>query len=397
MRFGYFLNQNNLGNAKPFHQVVDEGRQIARYCDRNGWHSIWTTEHHYGHEGLEVCANPALMGVDLAAHTEQIRIGQAANIITFRHPVQLAEDLAMLDHMSGGRLEVGIGRGVYPRETMNMNPTADVRTPEVNRRLFAETLEVMRRAWTDEFFSFDGEFFTFPYPGITFNHDMSPPLPANTDPETGHITALSVIPKPLQDPHPPLWQVVDTPPSIEFAARNGLQAMFWIPPTDSLLPRFETYRDFASEARGEEVPMGEGVAVLRDLFVTETMAEAERLGGDGIVRYMRWVCEFRGLGNHRYPGEELPETEGKLDLLTYDWLHPRNMLFGTPEYVAEKIHEMKKKLNLQTLLVWSSFPGVPHEAAMDSITMFTEQVMPLFTEAPGSGDAAPAGADIGTG
>ncbi|MDG2908874.1 MAG: LLM class flavin-dependent oxidoreductase [Acidimicrobiales bacterium] len=388
MRFGYFLNQNNLGLAKPFHQVVEEGRQIARYCDRNGWHSIWTTEHHYGHEGLEVCANPALMCADLAAHTERIRIGQAANIITFRHPVQLAEDLAILDHMSGGRLEVGIGRGVYPRETMNMNPTADVRTPEVNRRLFAETLEVMRRAWTDEFFSFDGEFFTFPYPGITFNHAMSPPLPENTDPETGHITALSVVPKPLQDPHPPLWQVVDTPPSIEFSARNGLQAMFWIPPTDSLLPRFEAYRDFASEARGEEVPLGGGVAVLRDLFVTETMAEAERLAGDGIVRYMQWVCEYRGLGNHRFPGEDLPETEGRLDLLSYDWLHPRNMLFGTPEYVAEKIHEMKEKLNLQTLLVWSSFPGVVHDAAMDSITMFTEQVMPLFTEVPGPGDHA---------
>ena len=112
MRFGYFLNQNNLGLVKPYGQVLSEGRQIARYCDRNGWDSIWTTEHHFGHEGLEVCPNPTLMGVDLAAHTERIRIGQAANIITFRHPIQVAEDLAMLDHMSAGRLEVGVGRGV---------------------------------------------------------------------------------------------------------------------------------------------------------------------------------------------------------------------------------------------------------------------------------------------
>tara|TARA_B100001123_G_scaffold334505_1_gene377753 strand:- start:2007 stop:3179 length:1173 start_codon:yes stop_codon:yes gene_type:complete len=380
VKFGYFLNQNDLGLAKPFHQVVEEGRQIARHCDRTGWDTIWTTEHHYGHEGLEVCPNPVLMCADLAAHTERIRVGQAANIITFRHPVQLAEDLAVLDHLSGGRLEVGVGRGVYPRETMNMNPVADVRTPEVNRRLFAETLEVMRRAWTDEFFSFEGEFFTFPYPGISFHHAMSPPRAENTDPETGEITALAVVPKPLQSPHPPLWQVVDTPPSIDFSARNGLNAMFWIPPTDSLVPRFEAYRDAASEARGEEVAMGEGIAVVRDLFVTETMAEAERLGGDGMVRYMQWVCEFRGLGNHRFPGEELPETAGKLDLLSYEWLHPRNMLFGTPEYVAEKIHEMRQKLNLQHLILWSSFPGVEHEAAMASVELFTEQVMPLFVE-----------------
>ncbi len=380
MDFGYFLNQNNLGLAKPFDRVIAEGRDIAQYCDRTGWHSIWNTEHHFGHEGLEVCPNPVMMGTDLAARTERIRIGQAANIVTFRHPIQLAEDLAMLDHMSAGRLEVGVGRGVYPRETVNMNPMADVRNPEVNRALFAETLEVMKRCWTEEFFSFEGEFFQFPVPGVSFSHAMSPPRPENTDPDTGHITALAVIPKPFQRPHPPLWQVVDTPPSIDFAARNDLQAMFWIPPTDSLIPRFEAYRDAASEARGLELGFGEGIAVLRDLFVTETMAEAERLAGDGIVRYMEWVCEFRGIGNHRYPGEELPETGGKLDLLSYEWLHPRNMLFGTADYVIEKIQEMREKLNLRTLLLWSNFPGVPHEAVMDSITLFTEQVMPYFTD-----------------
>ncbi|MDH3296056.1 MAG: LLM class flavin-dependent oxidoreductase, partial [Acidimicrobiia bacterium] len=117
MHFGYFLNHNNLGGSKPFHQVVAEGREIARYCDGHGWDSIWTTEHHFGHEGLEVCPNPILMSCDLAAHTERIRIGQAANIITFHHPIRLAEDLAMLDHLSGGRLEVGVGRGIYPRES----------------------------------------------------------------------------------------------------------------------------------------------------------------------------------------------------------------------------------------------------------------------------------------
>jgi alkanesulfonate monooxygenase SsuD/methylene tetrahydromethanopterin reductase-like flavin-dependent oxidoreductase (luciferase family) len=149
-----------------------------------------------------------------------------------------------------------------------------------------------------------------------------------------------------------------------------------------MVSRFEMYRDAASEARGEEVPYGAGVGLLRDMFVTETMAEAERLAGDGILRYMEWVCHFRGLGNHVYPGEDLPATEGRLDLLSYEWLHPRNMLFGTAEYVAEKIHEMEENLDLRTLLLWSSFPGVPHEAVMDSITMFTEQVMPLFASQP---------------
>ena len=64
---------------------------------------------------------------------------------------------------------------------------------------------------------------------------------------------------------------------------------------------------------------------------------------------MKWVCHWRGLGNHMDPGEELPETKGKLDLLNYEFLHKRNMLFGTPEYVIDKIHELKSELNLQNL------------------------------------------------
>ena len=89
----------------------------------------------------------------------------------------------------------------------------------------------------------------------------------------------------------------------------------------------------------------------------------------------------------RRPGEELPETPGKLDLLRYDFLHPRNLLFGTPDYVAGKIEELQAELNLQHLQVWSNFPGVPHDAVMRSVKLFTEEVMPRFT-ATESGEQA---------
>ena len=80
------------------------------------------------------------------------------------------------------------------------------------------------------------------------------------------------------------------------------------------------------------------------------------------------------------PGEELPETKGKLDLLNYEFLHQRNMLFGTPEYVIDKIHELKSELNLQNLQVWSNFPGVKHKYCIKSIKLFTEKVMPHFKD-----------------
>ena len=74
------------------------------------------------------------------------------------------------------------------------------------------------------------------------------------------------------------------------------------------------------------------------MFVADTMEEAKEKAGKHMVDYMRWVCHWRGLGNHMDPGEELPETKGKLDLLNYDFLHKRNMLFGSPVYVIDKIH-----------------------------------------------------------
>ena len=81
------------------------------------------------------------------------------------------------------------------------------------------------------------------------------------------------------------------------------------------------------------------------------------------------------------PGEELPKTPGKLDALAYDWLHPRNLLFGTPDYVVEKIRELQETLNLQYLLVWSSFPGVSHDKVMRSLRLFNEAVLPRIRPA----------------
>jgi alkanesulfonate monooxygenase SsuD/methylene tetrahydromethanopterin reductase-like flavin-dependent oxidoreductase (luciferase family) len=79
------------------------------------------------------------------------------------------------------------------------------------------------------------------------------------------------------------------------------------------------------------------------------------------------------------PGEELPESSGKLDLLDYDFLHGRNLLFGTPAYVAEKIEELESELNLHNLQVWSNFPGMPHDTVMQSIKLFSKEVLPRFS------------------
>ena len=375
MKIGYFCNITNW-KKKPYKQILDAARDIAVYCDKKNWDSIWFTEHHFNHEGMEACPNPLMMCTDIAARTKQIRLGQACNVITFWNPIRLAEDIAALDHLSNGRVEVGIGRGVYGREAIHMNVEADLKDQAKNKRLFQETLAIMKKAWTEEFFDHKGEFYTYPSPNFVWQHDMSPPNADFVDLETNKIKKISVIPQPHQRPHPPIWQVVDSTGSIEWAAKNGINCIMWIPTVKTLKKRFEIYKNAKSESEKRDVPMGEGIRLVRDMFVAETMEEAKRLAGKHMVDYMRWVCHWRGLGNHADPGEELPETKNKLDLLNYDFLHKRNMLFGTPDYIIEKIKELQSELNLKNLLVWSNFPGVKHEDAMKSIKLFNEEVIP---------------------
>src|SRR6056300_902295 len=235
MKFGYFCNTTNW-NHKPYSQLLDETKEITTYCDQNNWDSIWYTEHHFNHEGMESCTNPLMMGVDAAARTKQIRIGQACNVITFHNPIRLAEDIALLDQLSNGRVEVGIGRGIYGREAINMN-----------------------KEWTEKFFSHKGEFYTYPSPNFVWQHDMSPPSEEFLDTETNEIKKISVVPKPKQNPHPPIWQVVDGARSIEWAAQNGLNTIMWIPTVKALKKRFEIYQEAKSKAENRDVALGEGV------------------------------------------------------------------------------------------------------------------------------------------
>jgi alkanesulfonate monooxygenase SsuD/methylene tetrahydromethanopterin reductase-like flavin-dependent oxidoreductase (luciferase family) len=377
MKFGYFCNTTNWKH-KPFNQLLEEAREISVFCDENNWDSIWFTEHHFNHEGMESCTNPLMMGTDVAARTKKIKNGQACNVITFHNPIRLAEDIAFLDQLSEGRVEVGIGRGVYGREAINMNKEADLKDQAKNFRLFEETLSIMKKAWTEKFFNHKGEFYTYPAPNFKWQHDMSPPSEEFLDIDTNEVKKISIVPKPFQKPHPAIWQVVDSPSSIEWAAANGINTIMWIPTVKALKKRFLLYKEAKSKAENREVPLGEGICLVRDMFIADTMEEAEKLAGEHIVNYMRWVCHWRGLGNHMDPGEILPETDHKLDLLNYDFLHKRNLLFGTPEYVVNKINELKSELNLQNLQVWSNFPGIKHEDWMRSSKLFTEKVMPHF-------------------
>ena len=142
MKFAAFTTvAASAGEATNAADLLDNLRQQTILAEELGFEAMWLGEHHFGPYGVGDVPNPILLGADLAARTSRIRIGQMANIAPWWHPIRLAEDLATLDNMTRGRIEVGFGRGIWPYEGPQFHPNADPRKDQENRELFRETVE----------------------------------------------------------------------------------------------------------------------------------------------------------------------------------------------------------------------------------------------------------------
>ena len=173
------------------------------------------------------------------------------------------------------------------------------RMPE-NRELFRETVEIVRKAWTEERFAHQGPNYTFPAPDTRFAHPRYPPDPTWQDGD--RVLKLRVTPKPYQRPHPPLWMTVSTDRSVSFAAELGLRPCYWQPPPRRVRQRMELYAAIRSRLEGRPVSPSEGQAVLRNLYVAPTMEAARARGGGAHpvrLRLQRSLPRARGLHEPR--------------------------------------------------------------------------------------------------
>ncbi|MFQ5872335.1 MAG: LLM class flavin-dependent oxidoreductase [Dehalococcoidia bacterium] len=372
MRFGIFTTvHDSAGEATTAAQLLDNLREQVVLAEELGFDAVWLGEHHFGPYEPGDIPNPILLGADLAACTSQIRIGQMANIAVWWHPIRLAEDLAILDNLTKGRVEVGFGRGIWPYEGPQFHPNADP-SKEENRELFRETLEVVKKAWTQEYFSHQGANYTFPAPGTVFSH---PQYPSNPEWQDGdRVLKLRVTPKPYQKPHPPVWMTVSTDRSVGTAAELGLKACYWQPPPLRVKKRMQLYAEIRSEREGRSFKMGEDQAVMRHTYVASSMEEARRDAETGVMSAFIFNDPFRGREVFTNPGEELqPGT--KLD---WDFLEPRTLLVGPPDHVAEKVHELQEVCNLNYLILAYAHGGVPQKKTLRNLELFATKVMPLF-------------------
>ena len=376
MRFAAFTTvAASAGGATNAAEMLDNLRRQTVLAEELGFEVMWLGEHHFGPYGIGDLPNPILLGADLAARTSRIRIGQMANIAPWWHPIRLAEDLAILDNMTEGRIEVGFGRGIWPYEGPQFHANADPRKDAENRELFRETIEVVRKIWSDEYFSHQGENYGFPADNTVFPHPSYPPDPAWQDGE--RVTRLRVTPRPYQKPHPPLWMTVSTDRSVATAAELGLKACYWQPPPLRIRQRMELYAETRSKLEGRPFSLGEDQAVMRSTYVASSMEEARREAEAGIMSSFIFNDPFRGRQVFTNPGEELND-DVRLD---WDFLEPRTLLVGSPDHVAEKIQELREVCSLDCLLVEFAHRGIPQRKILRNLENFATRVMPRFTGA----------------
>jgi alkanesulfonate monooxygenase SsuD/methylene tetrahydromethanopterin reductase-like flavin-dependent oxidoreductase (luciferase family) len=374
MKIGFIYNPSRNRFAGDYQKHVEDARSTARFLEDSGFDSIWFGEHHFGFYGFATMPNPIMMGADIAARTSKIRIGLASATITFWHPLRLAEDLALLDQFSNGRLEIGVGRGNHAIEGYNLNPMADPRQPEENFAVFKETLDILRLALSQKSFSYQGEKYQFPRPGFTW--DKRPVKdPAFVDQESGEVISLPLMP-PMVQAAPPFWQMVSSENSIEFAAENDLGIISWRPPVARLKSMFKKHNDAANKA-GHNLNWGKGTGILRDTFTASSFQEAERVAGPVIMNHLNWA-NWRGPDVYLNPEEKLPQEEWEAlkKELTYDFVHPRSLLFGPPEYIVDKLQEMKEELNIELVIINGNFDGIDDDVNERSLRMFAEKVIP---------------------
>lgn len=290
--------------------------------------------------------------------TRRIRLGTGVVVLPFHNPIRVAEEYALLDLMSDGRLEFGVGRGYQPTE-MRGYGVDQTRT----RDIFRESLEIIVQAWTQERVNFKGEFFT--------------------------IEDQPVRSNPLQKPHPPTWVAALSPETFGIIGKLGANLLYsptFTPDSQPLVERLAAYRQALLE--GGHDPATKEIAALRMIYVAETNAQARRDFAEPVVWYYHTIASYVAPP----PGQPLLptyETYGRtrdlaasLTVETFDSLVEGGaVIAGDPNYCIERTEAMEKTWGFTTLLCWTRLGGMAHQKVIKSMELMQRHVIPHFKKA----------------
>jgi alkanesulfonate monooxygenase SsuD/methylene tetrahydromethanopterin reductase-like flavin-dependent oxidoreductase (luciferase family) len=345
MKFGFFIiNQTPEGSSMK--RVYDESLEQIELGEKLGYDAVFLAEHAFFDHGKP---SPQVMLGNIAARTKRLRIGTAVSVLPWHHPLDVAQDYATVDLLSEGRLNFGVGRGLFKAEFEGYG----VPWEEAQER-FEESLEIILKAWTGEPFSHNGKFFQVP--------------------------EVVVMPKPLQQPHPPMWQPCLSPTTVENALRRGITPILGasLTPMPDLKEKFKQL-DLLMKKTGRTDLHRVGHPFI---YVGDTNQKAQEEAREA----MQWFLDDFAKMFTLPEGEEWPEQYKFYEpwgqyirSLRYDKAVEEDLVwFGDAESISRRIRWLRDECGVDYVLAFISFGGMEHEKAMKSMELFAEKVMPEF-------------------
>lgn len=312
----------------PLTSVYDTALERFSVMDAAGYDAVWLAEHHFS--GFSVCPSVHMMGMAAAARTRRLRIGTAVSLAPFYNPLRLAEEVALLDVLSGGRVNWGAGRGFERSEFAAFGIPGEESAPR-----FHETVEIVLKAWTQQRVTHQGRFFQ--YDGV------------------------EVLPKPLQAPHPPIWMAASSIPAIEWAASQGHSIL--MDPHSSRAELKAKRRHYAAQlAAAGYSDAGRTIPMARLIAIDETATKAREVAR----RAAEWTINSYVGAQHGGNVRQQARTFGGKDPV--DFYLDDVMIYGTPESVAEEIAAFGADIGMTYLM------AAPLSAR--SFRLLTDKVLP---------------------
>ena len=335
-------------------------RDIAQTMDELGYYCLWMAEHHFQREGYEVIPNLILLSTWLATQTKRLKFGCAFNILPMWHPLRLAEDFAMADIVTGGRVIMGVGRGYHTREVESFG--APLLDAAANRELFEEQFEVLVRCFNEEAFAHRGKSYTIP-PDVKYRgYDLR---------------EITCVPRPLRRPVE-IWMPIASGKTIDFMAQHDLHAMVTLNGEKLLDLVVRAYRD-ACARHGRQKQLGEDLCWGAGVYLADTHEEAFRRVEPSHDERYKWFAPF---GFVRYTDAEgrawgTPGAPARVPTLK-DGVEQKAWFLGTPAEVIEGIKSIEARYPGldQFMLHWAE--GIPPKEFKEQLRWFARDVMPAF-------------------
>lgn len=344
--------------ATSSYEAFQNTLEQIELADRLGFHSVWTVEHHFLDE-YSFSSAPGVFYGAIAERTKNIRIGHGVRLLPFpyNHPIRAAEAAATVDVLSGGRLEFGTGRSGTRIELEGFGID-----PKDTRPMWEEALEVVVGAWTEEEFSWDGEYFKLPPRGV--------------------------VPKPMQQPHPPLWGASSSSDSHELIGEKGIGLLSFSVASgpETLVKRFDRYRKGLANAKPVGKQINNRIATFTQVHCAETRAQAHATTREVFPWYIQksleQVAELGTWQNGNVLGayEWAQKMLGGIPLesLTFDYLLDNEaVVVGDPDD-CEMMARRYEKVGVDLLLCMVQPYNIPHEKVMRSIELLGTEVLPKF-------------------